>query len=95
MSTPSPSATNARAFAVLVAVASRVMAEATSRPPVGAVPHAALRICADCPVRTECLTHALAGRDIAFGVLGGLTANQRRKLLPARDANTRRTRRAA
>lgn len=64
-------------------------------PPVGAVPHAALRICASCPVRNDCLTDALTRRDNDFGVLGGLTANQRRKLLRARDANTRRTRRAA
>jgi WhiB family redox-sensing transcriptional regulator len=64
-------------------------------PAPGEVPHAALRICAGCPVRNDCLTDALTRRDNAFGVLGGLTANQRRKLLRARDANTRRTRRAA
>ena len=64
-------------------------------PPPGTTPHAAFRICASCPVRAECLTDALTRRDNAYGVLGGLTANQRRKLLRAHDANTRRTKRAA
>jgi len=64
-------------------------------PPVGPVPHAALRICAHCPVRTECLTDALARRDVAYGVLGGLSANQRRNLLRTDGTRTRRPRRAA
>jgi WhiB family redox-sensing transcriptional regulator len=64
-------------------------------PPVGVVPHAALRICAHCPVRTECLTDALARRDITYGVLGGLTPTKRRNLLRTHDTSTRRPRRAA
>lgn len=64
-------------------------------PPVGAVPHAALRICAHCPVHTDCLTVALARRDITYGVLGGLTPHQRRNLLRKQDTHTRRPGRAA
>lgn len=47
----------------------------------GQSPRAAKQICAACPVRTECLNDALAYRDIAFGVRGGLTPTQRRELL--------------
>jgi hypothetical protein len=36
-------------------------------------------ICADCPVRAECLEYAL-GRDERFGVWGGLSTPERRKL---------------
>lgn len=50
-------------------------------PEPGQSPNAAKQVCADCPVRTECLTDALAHRDIAFGVRGGLTPTQRRELL--------------
>jgi WhiB family redox-sensing transcriptional regulator len=39
----------------------------------------ALAICADCPVRSECLTGALAEGDDAT-VRGGLTPEDRRKL---------------
>lgn len=48
-------------------------------PGASAVP--ALRICAVCPVRTECLRDALDRRELAFGVRGGLTPTQRRALL--------------
>lgn len=50
-------------------------------PEPGQSPRAAKQVCADCPVRTQCLTDALDRRDIAFGVRGGLTPTQRRVLL--------------
>lgn len=50
-------------------------------PEPGQSPRAALRVCADCPVRTHCLTDALTRRDIAFGVRGGLTPQQRQAVL--------------
>jgi WhiB family redox-sensing transcriptional regulator len=37
-------------------------------------------LCASCPVRTECLAHALDHR-IEFGVWGGMTERERRALL--------------
>ncbi len=40
-------------------------------------------ICADCPVRAECLAEALDER-IEWGVWGGLTERERRKLLRRR-----------
>jgi WhiB family transcriptional regulator, redox-sensing transcriptional regulator len=40
-------------------------------------------ICRTCPVRTECLAHALDHR-IEFGVWGGMTERERRALLRAR-----------
>lgn len=39
--------------------------------------------CKACPVRTECLSHALDQR-IEFGVWGGMTERERRALLRAR-----------
>ena len=45
--------------------------------------HRALAICAECPVRAECLTEALAeerGRYV-YGVRGGLTERDRRSRL--------------
>jgi WhiB family redox-sensing transcriptional regulator len=39
--------------------------------------------CRACPVRTECLAHALDQR-IEFGVWGGMTERERRALLRAR-----------
>jgi WhiB family redox-sensing transcriptional regulator len=39
--------------------------------------------CRTCPVRTECLAHALDQR-IEFGVWGGMTERERRALLRAR-----------
>jgi hypothetical protein len=44
-------------------------------------------ICGQCPVRDECLSHALQARE-EFGVWGGLDRDERRRLL-------RRSRRAA
>jgi WhiB family redox-sensing transcriptional regulator len=50
-------------------------------PEAGANATVARRVCAACPVRADCLTDALAHRDIAFGVRGALTPTQRRALL--------------
>lgn len=47
----------------------------------------ALLYCAACPVRTECLEHALATRE-AYGIWGGTDEQERKRLL-------RRRRRAA
>lgn len=41
---------------------------------------AAKRVCSGCPVRAQCLEWALACDD-AFAILGGLTAEERRRLL--------------
>lgn len=43
----------------------------------------AKRVCMGCEVRTECLSYALANRE-AFGVWGGLSERERRRLLPTR-----------
>lgn len=40
---------------------------------------AAKEVCAQCPVRTECLRHALRVRE-PYGVWGGLTEEERREL---------------
>ncbi len=40
---------------------------------------AALAVCAACPVRVECLGHALATNE-RFGVWGGTTERERRSL---------------
>jgi WhiB family transcriptional regulator, redox-sensing transcriptional regulator len=40
----------------------------------------AKEICASCPVRPECLEYSLAAAE-EFGVWGGLTEKERRKLL--------------
>jgi WhiB family transcriptional regulator, redox-sensing transcriptional regulator len=50
-------------------------------PEVGANATTARRICAVCPVRTDCLADALTTGDVGFGVRGGLTPTQRRALL--------------
>jgi len=44
---------------------------------------AARRFCRTCPVRTECLAHALDHR-VEVGVWGGMTERQRRALLKVR-----------
>jgi WhiB family transcriptional regulator, redox-sensing transcriptional regulator len=44
---------------------------------------AARRICADCPVRADCLEYALAYR-IDHGVWGGASERERRRILRAR-----------
>ena len=40
----------------------------------------ALAICATCPVRLDCLEYALEARE-RFGIWGGLTEKQRKRLL--------------
>jgi WhiB family redox-sensing transcriptional regulator len=40
----------------------------------------ALAICATCPVRSDCLDYAVEARE-RFGVWGGMTEKQRRRLL--------------
>lgn len=46
----------------------------------------AKKICGSCPIREECLEHALTNR-IEFGVWGALTADERRKLRRKRSRN--------
>jgi WhiB family redox-sensing transcriptional regulator len=45
----------------------------------------ARRICATCPVKDECLEHALANR-IDHGVWGGASERERRRILKRRRA---------
>jgi WhiB family transcriptional regulator, redox-sensing transcriptional regulator len=49
--------------------------------------HDALTMCSTCPVRMECLEHALTNREV-YGVWGGTDENERKRL-------SRRRRRAA
>ncbi len=49
----------------------------------GAHQREARQFCRTCPVRTECLAHALDQR-IEFGVGGGMTERERRALLRSR-----------
>jgi WhiB family redox-sensing transcriptional regulator len=51
-------------------------------------------ICASCPVREECLEHALETRP-ADGVWGGLTAIERHRVLRRRQKAARKARTAA
>jgi WhiB family redox-sensing transcriptional regulator len=46
----------------------------------------AKRVCANCPVRAECLEHALEN-DARFGIWGGLSERQRRNLRYERKAD--------
>lgn len=48
-------------------------------PEKGGSTRSAKRICADCPVRSECLLDAL-DRGEEFGVWGGLSRGERRRL---------------
>lgn len=43
-------------------------------------------ICAGCPVRDDCLEHALTHRE-AFGIWGGTSARERRRLRAQRVAS--------
>lgn len=47
-------------------------------PEKGGSTREAKRICATCPVRNECLDHALAN-DERFGIWGGLSERERRR----------------
>lgn len=46
-------------------------------------------VCHDCPVKADCLEYALAN-DERFGVWGGLSAIERRRLVRARNTTTER-----
>ncbi|KOG13812.1 MULTISPECIES: WhiB family transcriptional regulator [Streptomyces] len=49
----------------------------------GAAQNQAKALCTGCPVKAECLAHALDGR-IEHGVWGGMTERERRALLKRR-----------
>ncbi|MER6981045.1 WhiB family transcriptional regulator [Streptomyces carpinensis] len=53
----------------------------------GAAQHQAKALCTGCPVRTECLAHALDNR-IEHGIWGGMTERERRALLRRRPTVT-------
>ncbi|MFE1441697.1 WhiB family transcriptional regulator [Streptomyces sp. NPDC058739] len=53
----------------------------------GAAQNQAKGVCSGCPVRTECLAHALDQR-IEHGVWGGMTERERRALLRRRPLVT-------
>ncbi|MET9730390.1 WhiB family transcriptional regulator [Streptomyces sp. NPDC006458] len=53
----------------------------------GAAQNRAKVVCAGCPVRTECLAHALDHR-IEHGIWGGMTERERRALLRRRPTVT-------
>ncbi|MFI6689483.1 WhiB family transcriptional regulator [Streptomyces sp. NPDC050485] len=53
----------------------------------GAAQNQAKALCTGCPVRTECLAHALDHR-IEHGVWGGMTERERRALLRRRPMVT-------
>ena len=48
----------------------------------------AQHVCADCPVRAECLEHALDNR-INHGTWGGVSERERRRILQRRDIRAR------
>jgi WhiB family transcriptional regulator, redox-sensing transcriptional regulator len=52
-------------------------------------PRAAQRVCAGCPVTVECLEWALTNSE-RFGVWGGKTERERRKIARARRAPQKR-----
>lgn len=54
-------------------------------PPENPAVKQAVAICQTCPVRVRCLDYALA-TDSAWGVWGGLTEKQRRKIKENSDA---------
>lgn len=53
----------------------------------GAAQNQAKAVCTGCPVRTECLAHALDQR-IEHGIWGGMTERERRALLRRRPTVT-------
>lgn len=54
-------------------------------PEKGGSAREAKRICRDCPVQSECLDYALA-HDIRYGIWGGASERERRRLRRARAA---------
>jgi WhiB family transcriptional regulator, redox-sensing transcriptional regulator len=48
----------------------------------------AKQVCAQCPVLVQCRAHSLAFQE-PFGTWGGLTEDERSRLLPARAVNLR------
>jgi WhiB family redox-sensing transcriptional regulator len=54
-------------------------------PEPGASDAPALEICAGCPIRRTCLQHALTAPEW-HGVWGGVSQNERRRLIRARQA---------
>jgi WhiB family transcriptional regulator, redox-sensing transcriptional regulator len=52
-------------------------------PEKGGSTREAKRVCVDCPVRLQCLEYAL-GNDERFGIWGGLSERERRRLRLAR-----------
>ncbi len=59
------------------------MSPSTFFPSDGVGVESARKICAECPVREQCLEYALANR-IDHGVWGGTSERQRRRILRAR-----------
>jgi WhiB family redox-sensing transcriptional regulator len=55
-------------------------------PPTAEDAAAAKRVCRNCTVQQECAEFALT-RDDRYGVWGGLTPRERRKLAPAAGAS--------
>lgn len=55
-------------------------------PEAGGSTRAAKKVCASCPVRVECLEYALAHKD-AFGIWGGVSERDRRKIVREREAS--------
>lgn len=51
------------------------------------IKQSAQKICAECPVATQCLEYSIETRS-EFGVWAGMTENQRRKLLKGRKGNS-------
>lgn len=49
-------------------------------PPIGGSARNAKKVCAVCPVRQECLEWSLQQQDRIWGVWGGLSERERRKL---------------
>jgi WhiB family redox-sensing transcriptional regulator len=65
----------------------RMYAPSTFFPSDGVGVDKARKICAGCPVKTECLEHALEHR-IEHGVWGGCSERERRRILKRRrDVN--------
>lgn len=54
-------------------------------PPKGGSASDAKKVCGNCPVRVDCLEHALRNREF-LSIWGGTTGNQRRRMLKKRRA---------